>query len=189
MRPSPSCASGSQVPKEARPNRSSRRSASATSSASRTSSGLCIMYTHLGAGFYRSGRLDPGFERAMRQMAGGTGGSPRSRRSSITLRGDAGRVGTSGQRAPADRGRWLRESALGQDDELARWRTLVAAPLAREHAIRERDANANSDVPMTASTTRSSSRAPHAWTKASFSITVQLFQRSHARGTSKCVGR
>jgi hypothetical protein len=31
--------------------------------------GLCIMYTHLGAGFYRSGRLDPGFERVMRGMA------------------------------------------------------------------------------------------------------------------------
>jgi hypothetical protein len=31
--------------------------------------GLCIMYTHLGAGFYRSGRLDPGFERVMRRMA------------------------------------------------------------------------------------------------------------------------
>ena len=31
--------------------------------------GLCIMYTHLGAGFYRSGRLDPGFESAMRRMS------------------------------------------------------------------------------------------------------------------------
>ena len=35
--------------------------------------GLCIMYTHLGAGFYRSGRVDPGFERVMRQMAGRDG--------------------------------------------------------------------------------------------------------------------
>ena len=31
--------------------------------------GLCIMYTHLGAGFYRSGRLDPEFERLMRRLA------------------------------------------------------------------------------------------------------------------------
>jgi hypothetical protein len=31
--------------------------------------GLCIMYTHLGAGFYESGRLDPEFERLMRLMA------------------------------------------------------------------------------------------------------------------------
>jgi hypothetical protein len=35
--------------------------------------GLCIMYTHLGAGFYRSGRVDRGFERVMRQMAGRNG--------------------------------------------------------------------------------------------------------------------
>ena len=35
--------------------------------------GLCIMYTHLGAGFYRSGRIDPAFERLMRQMAARNG--------------------------------------------------------------------------------------------------------------------
>jgi hypothetical protein len=31
--------------------------------------GLCIMYAHLGAGFYESGRLHPGFEAAMRRMS------------------------------------------------------------------------------------------------------------------------
>ena len=32
--------------------------------------GLCIMYTHLGAGFWRDGALDPEFERLMRKLAG-----------------------------------------------------------------------------------------------------------------------
>jgi hypothetical protein len=31
--------------------------------------GLCIMYTHLGAGFSENGRLDPEFERLMRRLA------------------------------------------------------------------------------------------------------------------------
>jgi hypothetical protein len=31
--------------------------------------GLCIMYTHLGAGFWRDGALDPEFERLMRRLA------------------------------------------------------------------------------------------------------------------------
>ena len=35
--------------------------------------GLCIMYTHLGAGFWRDGALDPEFERLMRKLAGRDG--------------------------------------------------------------------------------------------------------------------
>jgi hypothetical protein len=35
--------------------------------------GLCIMYTHLGAGFWRDGALDPEFERLMRRLAARNG--------------------------------------------------------------------------------------------------------------------
>lgn len=35
--------------------------------------GLCIMYTHLGAGFWRDGALDPEFERVMTNLAGRDG--------------------------------------------------------------------------------------------------------------------
>ena len=55
--------------------------------------GLCIMYTHLGAGFYRSGRVDPGFERVMRRWPGGTGGSRRSATILDHLRATQGELG------------------------------------------------------------------------------------------------
>ena len=65
----PSWPPGSPPPRAPIPPRSCARSARPHQDRLEAEGGLAIMYTHLGAGFWRGGRLDPQFEAVMRMLA------------------------------------------------------------------------------------------------------------------------